>query len=94
MGGLRARNNYRYCQACGRTLEPGERCECNQPRDGLRARCPKFRARSSYRGMHYLDCGGHKLRANTRSSRDTFYAAYCCSETWERCPFQREIKEE
>lgn len=57
------------------------------PKDGLRAGCGKFRARSSYRGGYYLDCGGHKLKANTRSSRDTFYAVYCCRD-WERCPFR------
>lgn len=81
---------------CGRPLEPGESCECGQvmdlrtgTRDGLRATCPMFRARSSYRRRHYLDCGGHKLKADSREARDTFYAVYCCGddEMHRACPF-------
>lgn len=39
------------CRACGRILEEFEVCECDRPlpRDGLRACCPKFIARSGYR---------------------------------------------
>ena len=94
-GGLRA--GHRHCRRCGRTLEPFEACECDQvlpapgwPRDGLRATCPMFRARSSYRRRHYLDCNGRKLRADSRQTRDTFYAVYCCGDARARaaCPFR------
>lgn len=91
-GGLRS-NNFRHCRQCGRTLSPGESCECGGAagtRDGLRATCPQFRARSSYRGRHYLDCDGHKLKANSRESRDCFYRVYCCGDAdlQRRCPFR------
>lgn len=93
-GGLRS-DSFRHCRQCGRALEPGEVCECGQvmapgiTRDGLRATCAQFRARSSYRRRHYLDCDGHKLQASSRQARDAFYAVYCCgqAETRKRCPF-------
>ena len=48
-------NDMRVCNDCGRPLEIGETCNCRQPvrsgtRDGLRAVCPHFMHRSSYRG--------------------------------------------
>ena len=51
----------RVCAACGRPREIGETCNCQQgargaTRDGLRARCPCFEHRSSYRGRYYLVC--------------------------------------
>ena len=94
--GLRSGNNFRYCPACGRELEPSETCECDRvmvprgmPRDGYRATCPQFKSRSSYRGKHYLDCDGHKLCAESRRARDGFYAVYCCgaAEQYTKCPF-------
>lgn len=78
--GLRSKSEDRMAEKQAETPK-------SMPRDGLRAGCPKFRSRSSYRGGHFLDCGGHRLKANTRSSRDTFYAVYCC-EKWKKCPFR------
>lgn len=94
-GGWEA-SGLRHCVNCGRPLEPGESCECDRvagprggTRDGLRARCPQFVARSSYRGKHYLDCGGHKLKACDLRARDALYALYCCgsAEARDKCPF-------
>lgn len=86
-GGLRS-NSYRHCPRCGRALESGESCECGT-RDGLRARCPQFKARSSYRGRHYLDCDGHRIKTASREIRDAFYMAYCCGDKgqYTACPF-------
>lgn len=68
------------CPECGRILELFEFCECfvKLPKDGLRASCPKFIARTGYRGKHYINCGGRKLRFETRKDRDQFYMDNCC----------------
>lgn len=74
----------RMCNDCGRPLETGETCNCRQPvrgttRDGLRARCPLFMHRSSYRGRYYIVCGGHKTPYAGCSDRNEHYRRYCCS---------------
>ena len=91
-GGLRSRD-LRHCSRCGRPLETHETCECGRAvpgtRDGLRAACPQFQARSSYRRRHYLNCGGHKLLVGSLEDRDAMYAEYCCGdhEKHVTCPF-------
>lgn len=69
------------CRACGRILEEFEVCECDRPlpRDGLRACCPKFIARSGYRKKSYINCNGRKLRFENRQERDQYYMDNCCS---------------
>ena len=71
----------RFCPSCGRELQQEEACECADklPRDGLRAACPHFRARSSYRGKHYIDCRG-KYRFASKEARDAHYMACCCGD--------------
>lgn len=70
------------CLFCGRELEPGERrCPCEDkliPKDGLRARCPRFASRSDYQGKSYISCGGKKLKFSHRDSRDIWYECMCC----------------
>ena len=75
------------CPECGRELQPYEVCECTSklPRDGLRARCPQFEARASYKGRHYINCGGHKYSFGDKDERDARYMAYCCGGC-EGCP--------
>lgn len=81
-GGLRS-NGFRYCPRCGRALETGETCECDSagaalPKDGQRATCPLFEHRCSYRGRHYIACGGKKWAFGTKALRDQHYKAACC----------------
>ena len=74
------------CARCGRPLIPGESCDCYMAtRDGLRAKCPRFRARLSYRGKFYIECGKSKMRFNMKSNRDGHYAKYCCGDVG-ACP--------
>ena len=73
----------RVCAACGRPLEIGETCNCQQgargaTRDGLRARCPCFEHRSSYRGRSYIVCGGAKHEYPGSDPRNEHYRRYCC----------------
>lgn len=73
----------RVCAACGRPLEIGETCTCQQgakgaTRDGLRARCPCFEHRSSYRGRYYLACGGKKRVYPSGEARNEHYRRFCC----------------
>ena len=75
----------RFCQDCGRALEIGEVCNCRQavpgmPRDGLRALCPEFQHRSSYRGTSYITCAGAKVRFANVDCRNQHYRDYCCSD--------------
>lgn len=70
------------CCDCGRRLEPGEKCDCSQrvgTKDGLRAKCPQFGFRSSYRGWYYIKCGDKKLRFRDMQERNAYYAGYCCN---------------
>lgn len=73
------------CVFCGRVLEPYESCDCMYPlpKDGLRAICPEFKARSSYKGRHYISCKG-KYRFDNAKERDEYYAEYCC-ENYRGC---------
>lgn len=73
----------RTCTGCGRPLEIGEICNCRQPiqgatRDGLRARCPHFQHRSSYRGCNYIVCGDKKTPHPSRDERNEHYRRFCC----------------
>lgn len=73
----------RICDDCGRILEPGEVCNCRQPirgspRDGLRAVCPLFKCRSSYRGRSYIVCG-KKTVYDGCDARNEHYKRFCCS---------------
>ena len=75
--------DLRTCGGCGTTLEPGETCNCQRPakclpRDGLRAYCPYFQHRSSYRGRYYIVCGGRKTPYPDSEQRDRHYRRYCC----------------
>lgn len=73
-------STVRTCADCGRVLEAIEVCECTSklPKDGLRAKCPIFKARSSYRGYHFIVCGGRKLRFEDIDGRDLHYMVFCC----------------
>lgn len=73
----------RVCNDCGRPLEIGETCNCRQPvcgvtRDGLRASCPYFQHRSSYRGRCYIVCGDIKHEYPGSEPRNGHYRRYCC----------------
>lgn len=86
--------DQRTCGDCGRPLESCEVCNCRQPvsgmpRDGLRARCPEFRYRSSYRGRAYIGCGNAKLRFNGANERNEHYRLYCCGDC-DQCPRRKE----
>lgn len=77
------------CAVCGRTLEVGEACNCDQPirgapRDGLRAKCPLFRCRSWYRQKSYIVGGCGKHCFGSGDQRNEYYRRYCC-ELWRRC---------
>lgn len=77
------------CPKCGRTLEYGEGCNCDQmvrglPRDGMRAKCPLFKCRSSYRGRYYIVCGQRKQRFRGCDERNDHYRRYCC-DRWREC---------
>lgn len=78
--------SVKICPHCGREVQREETCECADklPKDGLRAKCPCFKARSSYHGDHYIACTG-KYRFASRSARDMHYMTYCCG-ICERCP--------
>lgn len=58
------------------------------PKDGLRAKCPEFKARSSYRGKAYISCV-KKIRFDGRDQRDAHYMKYCCDQCSE-CPARKE----
>lgn len=80
---MRRTTTGRICNDCHRPLEVGETCNCRQPmrgtpRDGLRARCPYFQYRSSYRGQYYLACAGVKNRYPGCDERNAHYRRYCC----------------
>ena len=48
--GSKLARRMRTCSKCGRMLEDLENCECDRlPRDGMRATCPAFAARTNYR---------------------------------------------
>lgn len=78
----------RVCPICGAGLEVGEVCNCDRrsvvlPKDGLRATCPFFGHRSSYRGRYYITCSlpcGKRQRQEygTVGSRDEHYKIRCC----------------
>ena len=75
--------DMRVCNDCGRPLEIGETCNCRQPvrsgtRDGLRAVCPHFMHRSSYRGRSYIVCSGAKHEYPGSDPRNEHYRRYCC----------------
>lgn len=74
-------DSVRICSFCGRILEPWEVCECTSklPKDGLRAKCPAFKARASYRGDHYIVCTSKKLFPS-REQRDQYYVNTCCRD--------------
>lgn len=75
------------CPTCGRALQAFEVCECASklPKDGLRATCPRFKARSSYRGAHYISCGGSKYKFGCKESRDLHYMVFCCGGIYDSC---------
>lgn len=96
MGGCRTK--IAHCVMCGRELEWGERCDCGSVigvKDGLRARCPYFRYRSSYFSENYIVCGiGGKrelrVRIHGRELRDRTYAALCC-KNYDSCERYKNI---
>lgn len=86
------------CHRCGRQLEDGETCNCTidargAPKDGLRALCPAFKARSFYKGKYYISCCG-KFRFDKPGERNEHYKEYCC-RNWLQCEIYntREKKE-
>lgn len=86
---MRIKISDRVCAACGRILEIGETCNCQQAmrgttRDGLRARCPCFEHRSSYRGRYYLVCNGKKRAYTSGDARNEHYQRFCC-QCFEDC---------
>lgn len=88
----------RFCNYCGRPLEIGESCNCQQPirgstRDGLRAICPQFRHRSSYRGVSYIVCGNSKSSYPTSGHRNEHYRLYCCG-LFKMCEIYKTMKGE
>lgn len=68
-----------------RSHEPLSGYVDRMPKDKLRAGCPLFRARTSYRGCHYIACVGMTHRFNGKDARDLHYAVYCCGE-YRQCP--------
>lgn len=66
------------CRYCGRPLQEGESCNCSQPPHGIRANCPKFRARTNYRGHAYIDCTQTKKCFSSCATRNKWYTEHCC----------------
>lgn len=93
----RREGGMRFCNACGRALEIGETCNCRQPiggtRDGLRAACPLFHHRSSYRGRSYIVCGGEKHEYSGSEPRNAHYRRYCCG-AYPLCKHNKTMKGE
>lgn len=88
----------RVCRDCGRTLEIGETCNCRQPvrgmtRDGLRAICPCFKHRSSYRRHCYIFCGDVKHEYSGSDPRNEHYRRYCC-DLFKLCEHYKKMKGE
>lgn len=85
--------SLRTCADCGRVLEAYEVCECSSklPKDGLRAKCPIFKARSSYHGFHFIVCG-RKLKFESIEGRDLHYMTYCCGICRECSAYKTEGK--
>ncbi len=81
-------NDVKICHRCGRLLEIGETCNCpysrGSPKDGLRALCPAFIARSCYRGKYYISCSCGKFRFKGHSDRNDYYRDHCCGD-WLHC---------
>lgn len=81
------------CGHCGRELEDMEVCECMmRTRDGLRAVCPEFKARSSFMGVHYIVCR-KKLRFVTLEARNRYYADFCCGKCAECAERKSEVRQ-
>lgn len=55
------------------------------PKDGLRSCCPKFKARSSFGGWHYVLCNGMMIAFARSDDRDQFYRENCCKSGWNGC---------
>lgn len=86
---MRSTRDIRICNVCGRLLDIGESCNCEQPirgapRDGLRAKCPLFKCRSCYRLQYYIvgECG--KARFTNSDQRNEHYRR-CCCDAWRAC---------
>lgn len=85
---MRRNTPLRCCLLCGRALQVGEVCNCDQPvaglpKDGLRAHCPNFIARSSYRGKYYIECRvdvqrSIKVPYGNAGDRNAHYRDCCC----------------
>lgn len=84
----------RVCPSCRRVMETAETCNCQQPviglpRDGLRAKCPCFMHRSSYRMRNFITCrmadtSVVKTPFPSREMRNEHYASQCCGD-WKQC---------
>lgn len=68
----------KLCRYCGRVLQDDESCCCTQPPRGMRANCPRFRARTNYHGHAYIDCTQVKKCFSSCTSRNKWYAEHCC----------------
>lgn len=49
-----------------------------KPKDGLRAVCPRFKARSSHLGVHVIECGDTSYPFFKVEPRDRYYRNWCC----------------
>lgn len=98
---MRYAREFVTCCVCGVTLAIGERCNCEQPlgtvpKDGLRAVCPYFDHRSSYRGLYYINCQRRDVEKVKGlypdcDARDKHYCNYCCVD-YEGCAFYQSLK--
>lgn len=88
---------FKTCFIRSRALEYGEKCDCGQPvksvpRDGLRAKCPVFEHRSSYRGVNYIACAGKKGRFQSCDARNAHYRDYCCAGYTDCAEYRKRIR--
>lgn len=58
-------------------------------KDGLRAKCRRFIARSNYAGAFYINCEAGNLRFGTKGARDAYYMAHCCGTGEGGCLIRR-----
>lgn len=55
------------------------------PKDGMRARCRLFRARSNYMGAYFIDCEKMTMKFGRKGARDAYYLAHCCADGEKGC---------
>ena len=59
--------------------------QVRRTKDGLRAKCRLFRARSNYAGAFFINCEAGNLKFGTKGARDAYYMAHCCGDMEEGC---------